>query len=102
MWEEWSMPIPENRKQVDVLVLGAGPAGCAAAVMAARLGAKTLLIDSGNQPGGMSTIGMMSHYTGTVESKLYEEMLARNAAKARGEKKGVRSQYIDPFVMSLT
>ena len=58
-------------KEVEVLVLGAGPAGCAAAIMAARTGAKTLLVDAQNAPGGMSTTGMMSHYTGTVDSKLY-------------------------------
>ncbi len=82
-------------KETDVLVLGAGPAGCAAAIMAARTGAKTLLVDSLNVPGGMSTTGMMSHYTGTVDSKLYEEVLRENAARnhfSRGE----RSVRIDP------
>ena len=69
-----AVQIPVSR-EVDVLVLGAGPAGCAAAIMAARLGAKTLLVDALNAPGGMSTTGMMSHYTGTVDSRLYEEVL---------------------------
>ena len=72
--------IPVSR-EVDVLVLGAGPAGCAAAIMAARTGAKTLLVESLNAPGGMSTTGMMSHYTGTVDSKLYREVLQRSADK---------------------
>lgn len=82
-------------KEVDVLVLGAGPAGCAAAIMAARTGAKTLLVDSLNAPGGMSTTGMMSHYTGTVDSKLYEEVLNENAKK-NYFRKGERSVQIDP------
>ena len=66
------MTIHESAKEivvshsVDVLVVGAGPAGCSAAIMAGRMGAKTLIIDSASQPGGMSTTGMMSHYTGTV------------------------------------
>ena len=90
------------RHETEVLVLGAGPAGCCAAIMAARLGAKTLLVDAASAPGGMSTTGMMSHYTGLVESKLYEEVLARMASKNRGEKKGKRCVQIDPANMALT
>lgn len=86
--------IPVSR-ETDVLVLGAGPAGCAAAIMAARTGAKTLLVDSLNVPGGMSTAGMMSHYTGKVDSRLYEEILSRNAEK-NTFCKGERSVQIDP------
>lgn len=82
-------------KEVDVLVLGAGPAGCAAAIMAARLGVKALLVDALNAPGGMSTTGMMSHYTGTVDSKLYEEVLHENALKNHFGK-GERTVQIDP------
>lgn len=82
-------------KEVDVLVLGAGPAGCAAAIMAARMGAKTLLVDALDAPGGMSTTGMMSHYTGTVDSKLYEEVLHENALKNHFHQ-GERNVYIDP------
>jgi len=82
-------------KEVDILVLGAGPAGCAAAIMAARTGAKTLLVDSLNAPGGMSTTGMMSHYTGSVNSKLYEEVLHENAMKNHW-RKAERMVQIDP------
>ena len=79
--ESIELPPVAVRREADVLVLGAGPAGCAAAIMAARTGAKTLLVDSASCPGGISTAGMMSHYTGTVESRLYEEVLAENAKK---------------------
>lgn len=92
--------IPVSRK-VEVLVLGAGPAGCAAAIMAARMGAKTLLVDFMSVPGGVSTAGMMSHYTGTVDSKLYKEVLQRMADKNEGEAKGVCSVRIDPVQMTL-
>ena len=81
--------IPETEipvtHETDVLILGAGPAGCAAAIMAARLGVKTLLVDSASIPGGMSTTGMMSHYTGTVDSKLFEEVLHEMAIRNMGE-----------------
>lgn len=93
--------IPVSKK-VEVLVLGAGPAGCAAAIMAARMGAKTLLVDFMSVPGGISTAGMMSHYTGTVDSRLYEEVLMRMADKNAGKARGVRSVYIDPTQMTLS
>ena len=44
---------------VDLCVVGAGPAGIAAAVTAAGRGAKVLLIDGTAVPGGMSTAGLV-------------------------------------------
>jgi len=41
----------ENRS-FDVLVVGAGPAGLAAAIETARRGARTLLVDENGKPGG--------------------------------------------------
>lgn len=43
------------RYRVDVCVVGAGPAGCAAATCAAEQGAKVILIESTAMAGGMST-----------------------------------------------
>lgn len=43
------------RYRTDVCVVGAGPAGCAAATCAAEQGAKVLLIESSAMSGGMST-----------------------------------------------
>ena len=45
------------RYHVDVCVIGAGPAGCAAATCAAEQGANVLLIESSAMAGGMSTAG---------------------------------------------
>ena len=43
----------------DVIIVGGGPAGCTAAIAAAREGAKTLLIEAMGQLGGMGTSGMV-------------------------------------------
>lgn len=45
--------------QWDVIVVGGGPAGCTAAISAAREGSKTLLIEAMGQLGGMGTAGMV-------------------------------------------
>lgn len=45
------------RGMVDVVVVGAGPAGIGAAVTCARLGKKTLLVEKYGYPGGVGTYG---------------------------------------------
>jgi ribulose 1,5-bisphosphate synthetase/thiazole synthase len=42
----------------DVIVAGAGVAGVSAAVSAARLGARTLLVERNGYPGGVTTGGL--------------------------------------------
>ena len=46
-------------EETDVLVVGGGPAGCAAAVAARRLGAKVTLVERYNHLGGLSTGGLV-------------------------------------------
>ena len=43
----------------DVIVVGGGPAGCTAAISAAREGGKVLVIEATGQLGGMGTAGMV-------------------------------------------
>jgi hypothetical protein len=50
--------------EYDVLVLGGGPAGIAAAVAAARLGARTLLAERYGFLGGMGTVGGVTNFAG--------------------------------------
>lgn len=45
--------------EVDVLVVGGGPAGVSAAVSAARLGARTMLVEQHGGFGGMWTTGLV-------------------------------------------
>jgi hypothetical protein len=53
------VPVEEG---YDVLVAGGGPAGAAAAVCAARLGAKVLLVEATGCLGGMGTSGLVSTF----------------------------------------
>ena len=48
------------RSECDILVVGAGPAGMGAALMAARKGAKVTLVEYGGKLGGMWTLGLLS------------------------------------------
>lgn len=64
--------------EVDVLVLGSGPAGVSAAITAGREGMRTLLIEQGGDVGGIATAGLMSHWTGHTEGGIYEEILDRS------------------------
>ncbi len=54
----WRKTIP-IRHAVDVLVAGGGPAGIAASLAAARLGASVLLIEQTGTLGGMGTSGLV-------------------------------------------
>lgn len=51
--------LPVN-KEWDVIVVGGGPSGCAAAIAAAREGAKTLLVEATGMLGGMGTAGFLN------------------------------------------
>lgn len=91
----------ENSKKYDVIVVGSGPAGIGAAVSAGRNGAKTLLIESCGRVGGISTSGMMSHFTGTVGNRIYHEVLERASEKNLYDK--TKSTItIDPELLTLT
>jgi hypothetical protein len=87
---------PERRTPVhatvDVLVLGGGPAGIAAALAAARAGASTLLIERYGFLGGAGTASMVSNFCGLfahdaagqisqVTHGIADEILARLAAR---------------------
>ena len=90
-----------NKQTYDVIVVGSGPAGVSAAISAGRNGAKTLLIESLGRIGGISTSGMMSHFTGRCGSKLYLEILDRAKAKNHYFPE-LEKNYIDPELLTLT
>lgn len=74
--------------QWDVIVVGGGPAGCTAAIAAAREGAKTLLIEATGQLGGMGTTGMIPAWCPFSDG---EKIIYRGLAEKvfRAAKKGV-------------
>lgn len=53
----------------DVIIIGGGPAGCAAAIAAARMGADTLVLESSSCLGGMATGGMVSKWAPFTDRK---------------------------------
>lgn len=67
---------PEIIDSGDVVVVGGGPSGVAAAISASRCGKKVILIESSSQLGGMATLAsvaifmVVGNFTG-----IYEEMM---------------------------
>ena len=55
--------------EVDVLVVGGGPAGIAAATVAARLGARTMLVERYGYLGGMATGGLVLYMDGLFDKE---------------------------------
>lgn len=92
-----SIPVKE---EVDVLVVGAGPAGFSAAVNAARQGVRVMLIEQSGTVGGIATAGLMSHWTGQTQGPFYEELLtrAKDCSDAEADEQvevGYRKQLIN-------
>lgn len=86
-----SMPLDDSW---DVIVVGGGPAGCTAAIAAAREGAKTLLIEAMGQLGGMGTSGMVPAWSPFSDG---EKMIYRGLAEKifNESKKGVVHEAAD-------
>jgi hypothetical protein len=67
----------------DVVVIGGGPAGSAAAIAAAQLGAKVLLVEEMGWLGGMATSGLipyvpaLSNHEEVFVGGIYREILGR-------------------------
>ncbi|MDF2922799.1 MAG: dependent oxidoreductase [Paenibacillaceae bacterium] len=71
-----SIPLKD---QWDVIIVGGGPAGCAAAISSAREGARTLLIEATGALGGMGTSGLVPAWTPYSDG---EKIVYRGIAEA--------------------
>ena len=88
--------IKENIIKTQVLVVGSGPAGMAAAYTAAKSGVDVTIVEQCGDLGGISTSGLMSHWTGNCGSPFYHEVLKRSAQKNDGDHKNKITTIIDP------
>jgi hypothetical protein len=66
---------PADKRDVDVLICGAGPAGIGAAVTASRTGRKVLLVERYGRIGGAAVHSLVAPLLGNVESPVVEEIL---------------------------
>ena len=83
-----NIPVEEG---YDLVVAGGGPGGCGAAICAARLGAKVLLLEATGGLGGMGTSALVSYWSdladgermivGGIMREVIETMYARGHFK---------------------
>jgi ribulose 1,5-bisphosphate synthetase/thiazole synthase len=87
----------------DVLVVGGGPAGTAAAISSARCGKKVIVLEHSGQLGGMGTLGNVSVFMGIgnvtgIYRELITEMLPSFPMPDNHYGKSASPQY-SPFVL---
>ncbi|QHW33587.1 FAD-dependent oxidoreductase [Paenibacillus rhizovicinus] len=91
----------ETYKQADVVIIGGGPTGTAAAISASRCGKKVVLLEKTAQLGGMGTIANVSVFMpiGNVTG-IYRELIAEMLAESlpAGHDESIAPQY-SPFLM---
>lgn len=91
----------------DLVVAGGGPAGFAAAISAARLGARVLLLEASGALGGMATQGLVTSYDGMADGsqplaggimkEILERLHATGLLPANVQPKAWRSGYLHPI-----
>ncbi|MFG2844191.1 FAD-dependent oxidoreductase [Kitasatospora sp. NPDC048296] len=82
-----------TRPEAQLLIVGAGPAGCLAAVTAASVGMTSLLIDPAPIPGGsLWQIGHLANWPGFSDGPSYARVLGAHLAGLDGHCSYVQAQ----------
>ncbi|QIF04961.1 FAD-dependent oxidoreductase [Roseimicrobium sp. ORNL1] len=84
---------------VDVIVCGSGPAGIAAAVMAARTGAKVRLFEVHGCLGGVWTAGLLSYVLDAKNSGFNQEIIDKLKERSSYNPNGTKAYFYDPEEM---
>ena len=86
---------PNQKYKTDVLICGGGPAGVGAATMAARLGAKVLLVERYGRLGGMAVQAIVGPLLGRVEGPPLAREIVRRIGGTRFDAARLDLQYAD-------
>lgn len=82
---------------VDLVVIGAGPAGLTAALYASRAGAKVIVLDGGAPGGKLNLTAEIENYPGMIKKgpelaySMYEQCLSFGATYEYGEVTGIEN-----------
>lgn len=91
-----------NAQRYDVVVVGGGPSGIAAAYAAAHLGSRVLLVEKEGCLGGMSTVGGLNIWCGESGSgffrRLGEQVNRYPRGRAVYDPEGLKSVYLEELL----
>jgi Dehydrogenases (flavoproteins) len=91
-------------ERADIVVVGGGPAGVAAAIAAARCGKKVILLEQSGQLGGMGTLANVSVFMGVGNvTGIYREIISEFMPQqpVPGDHKGSIWPQYNPFRLRL-
>lgn len=84
----------------DIIIIGAGPAGCAAALATARAGCKTLVFDKGVQCGALGAQARVFDFPGVADQLTGESLVKRLRYQAREAGAEIRDQEISSVALA--